>query len=61
MISLLPDGSFWAETGDAIRIYVLDVDGQTVSIVVTTGIDNFDSWTAEVEALLANLEWGSGP
>jgi hypothetical protein len=50
----------FSEVGDSIRIYVVDIDGKPVTIGVTTGTDNFESWIAEVEPLLATMQWDLG-
>jgi hypothetical protein len=52
---LLP-GHF-LEDGDATRVYVIEVDGTSVSILGVTDPEHFDSWAGVIEEMLSTLEW----
>jgi hypothetical protein len=52
---LLP-GRF-LEDGDATRVYVVDVDGERVSILGVTDPEHFSGFTGMIDEMLSTLEW----
>ena len=50
--------SWIAEEGRPNRVWVVDVDGETIAIVTDAPEGAFESWTATVEDVLGTLEWG---
>ena len=51
-------GGFWSiDEGRTNRLWILDVDGETVLIVTEASEAGFDDWTAIVEEALATLVW----
>lgn len=57
-----PDGitapEYLAESGDRLRLYLVEVEGIVVKVFVLSSAENFDTWLAEVEPVLEALAWG---
>ncbi len=55
----IPGVTTWQnEVGDVGRVYIVDVDGVSVSIVAVVGPDLWEGFLPELEALVAALMWG---
>jgi len=51
------DGAPW----EAVRIHVLEVGGETVSILALAPADEFDAWALRTDEILAGVRWGVTP
>jgi hypothetical protein len=50
-----------ASPGDLYRLYVHQVEGEWIAVIVLSNPEQYEAWLAEAEALLATLQWGAAP
>jgi hypothetical protein len=52
------DGTYGLPDDDRARLYVLDVNGETVMLLVASQADGFDEFAADADEMLATLSFG---
>jgi hypothetical protein len=51
-------GTYALPDDDRALVYVLDVDGETVMVFVSSGADVFDEFATDADEMLATLSFG---
>jgi hypothetical protein len=58
LLWMTPNSVFVLSQEDALRLMVLDVDGETVIVTVEATRENFDEFAADAEQMLATVSFG---
>jgi hypothetical protein len=57
--TLLTEGDGWSVVEDTPnRLWVVDVNGETVVIVTEASEASFETWATEVDEVLSTITWG---